>query len=543
MTVEVKRRDGLARISVLTIRDTRYHLPGAYDTYNLFPALGDDTLSHIPLSATTVFLEAYSLPGTSPPVRIHPAGTGNTASSGDCVMVANWHTAFQNPRNYVTWLAGLKEKIPPDTAWYAPAAALPSTAHILVYSGFDLFDFTAVDLKTAQGLFCLPEGEFPGTYLGAGMCDCEGCRNDDLRIHNRTALAREIALISRFIQAHQLRELVDARCRMHAAHVAILRHLDNQAALMDQVTPVVRSSPLGAMSGDVLKRPEVQRFTGRVIERYIPPPADLVVLLPCSARKPYALSSSHRQFVAAIGGRALELIVTSPLGLVPREIERLYPAAHYDVPVTGYWDREEKAFAASVIRQYFERHPAKRIIAHLEGGALDSALMAAADMGITLECTCTGHPVSPASLRSLEEACEGEHRVAYNPVRGTGSWQFGTRIETRGLEIRGRYPEMVARKGKEPYFAIETRTGLLRPTFAGWSLIPEGYRVYIEDFIPHGDVLVPGIRDADSRIREGDEVLVVGPSALATGRAAMSAPEMCRSERGVAVRVRTRKKT
>lgn len=540
--VEVRRRDGLARVSVLTIGDTRYQLPGAYDVCSLFPSLLADTLSHIPLSATSAFVEEYAAKDTQVPIRVHPAGAGDNASSGECLMVPNWHTAFRNPRNYVTWLAALKEWAPPDTAWFAPASALPSTAHILVYSGFDLFDYTAVDLKTAQGLFCLPEGEFPVDTMDSGVCGCEGCRNGDLELHNRTALARELALITRYIQVHQLRELVDSRCRMHAEHVAILRHLDNQAALMDRITPVARSTAMGAMSGDVLHRPEVQRFAERVVERYIPPPADLVVLLPCSAKKPYALSQSHRQFIAAIGGRALELIVTSPLGLVPRELERLYPAAHYDVPVTGYWDREEKAFAASIIRRYLERHPVKRVIAHLEGGALDSAQMAATDLGIMLECTCIGHPVSPASLRTLGEACQGERRVAYNPIRGTGSWQFGTLVETRGLEIRGRYPEMIARKGKEPFFAIDTGTGLLRPTFAGWALIPEGYRVWIEDFVPHGDVLAPGVRDADPAIREGDEVLVVGNEVIATGRAAMSTPEMTRSARGVAVRVRTKKK-
>jgi archaeosine synthase len=43
---------------------------------------------------------------------------------------------------------------------------------------------------------------------------------------------------------------------------------------------------------------------------------------------------------------------------------------------------------------------------------------------------------------------------------------------------------------------------------------------------------------ADSAIRDGDEVLVVGVRALGTGRAAMPADEMKRCRRGVAVRVR-----
>jgi archaeosine synthase len=66
--------------------------------------------------------------------------------------------------------------------------------------------------------------------------------------------------------------------------------------------------------------------------------------------------------------------------------------------------------------------------------------------------------------------------------------------------------------------------------------------VTISDFVPEGDVLVPGVVDADPAIREGDEVLVVGPKAWATGKAAISTAEMKGSRRGVAVRVRKIKK-
>ena len=34
-------------------------------------------------------------------------------------------------------------------------------------------------------------------------------------------------------------------------------------------------------------------------------------------------------------------MVTSPLGLVPRSLEDFWPAAHYDIPVTGDWDSDE----------------------------------------------------------------------------------------------------------------------------------------------------------------------------------------------------------
>ena len=67
-------------------------------------------------------------------------------------------------------------------------------------------------------------------------------------------------------------------------------------------------------------------------------------------------------------------------------------------------------------------------------------------------------------------------------------------------------------------------------------MIPEGYRVWIDDFIPEGDVLVPGITRTDPGIRDGDEVLVVGARALGTGRAALPSEDIPGSKRGVAVR-------
>ena len=34
-------------------------------------------------------------------------------------------------------------------------------------------------------------------------------------------------------------------------------------------------------------------------------------------------------------------MVTSPLGLVPRDLEEVWPAGHYDIPVTGDWTQDE----------------------------------------------------------------------------------------------------------------------------------------------------------------------------------------------------------
>jgi archaeosine synthase len=307
---------------------------------------------------------------------------------------------------------------------------------------------------------------------------------------------------------------------------------------MERVQPVARAGIMRANSGESLQRAEVQRFAKRVIDRYVTPKTDVAVLLPCSAKKPYSLSQSHRKFQQAIAGRAHELIVTSPLGLVPRELETIYPAGHYDVPVTGYWDAEECAVIADILARYFHNHSYRRIIVHLDGGALKVARMAAVQCGIALEYSCTEHPTGNTALNALDAALAGERKMKDDRLHGMISYQFGCDTDIRGTTVRGHFPEVFYSRNNVQLFSIDTGTGMLRPTLEGWKMIPEGYRVYIDDFIPEGDILVPGVVSADPAIRDGDEVLVVGPRALGTGRAALPADEMQRSCHGVAVRVR-----
>jgi archaeosine synthase len=472
------------------------------------------------------------------PVHIHQ---DNVLSSGDIVLTQNWHTLLSQPRDFVRHLQILKQRNPPDTCWYFPGGALVENAAILVHSGFDLFDYTGVDLKTSQGIFCLADGEYPQDVMNDGLCQCEGCIQGSLTKHNRNALSQELALIRHRIRAGTFREFLEGRVRTRPEYVSILRNLD-RTEWMEQHTPVSRHSPFIASSGDSIHRPEVKRFAQRLLTRYIPPLADVAVLLPCSARKPYSLSQSHHRFIQAIRRRAHELILTSPLGVVPRDLELIYPAAHYDVPVTGYWDHEERYQITETLAAYLTKHHYRRVIAHLDGDAGMIAKQAAEKAGITLESTCSTHPSDPDALRALSDALSGEKKVKNHLLRGMVSFQFGYDLRTPGLEVKGSYPEVIVKQNRRQVFSVEPATGILRPTFEGWSMIETGNRVYIDNFVPQGDILAPGVVQADPSIRQGDEVLVIGDQAIATGRAVMGADEMIRSHRGVAVRVRKVKK-
>src|SRR5256886_11075972 len=96
-----------------------------------------------------------------------------------------------------------------------------------------------------------------------------------------------------------------------------------------------------AYASESLHRPEVVRFRRRIRERYAKPPsARVLLLLPCSARKPYSTSRSHRRFRDAIVASANptavhEVIVTSPPGPNPPRLGRVYPAGAFTHP--GAW--------------------------------------------------------------------------------------------------------------------------------------------------------------------------------------------------------------
>ncbi len=541
MICEFTHRDGTGRAGKLQLQDeTTIMLPAVCDPEVLFPDLKKRAYSYIsPFADEAFYNKFHSFDGMPVPLHIQSKYEGR---SGDTFIAENWHVLIKNPAKFIEYLVNLKERYKPDSVWFIPGTALPENAAILVHTGFDLFDYTAVDLLSSQGKFCLSDGTHSGNLIMSGLCSCEGCKTGDLKLHNRLALEHELALITARIKEGTFREFIDSRCRNKPEYVSIMRHLD-RTEFMLRHTPANRANVMYACSGDSIHRPEVKRFAERLITRYTPPSTDVAVLIPCSAKKPYSLSRSHQKFIQAIGRRAHELIMTSPLGLVPRDLELCYPASHYDVPVTGYWDHEERYVIKEILVKYFSKHHYKRVIAHLDGDAYLIAKDACDEVGIELESTggddnLTGNE----ALSRLSQALNGEKKLKNHMLKGMISFQFGYDLNATGMEIKGSYPNMVVQKNRRQFFTTDPAHGLLRPTFDGWSLIETGYRVYIDNFIPKGDVLAPGVSGADPAILEGDEVYIIGDLAVATGRAVMSADEMEKSTRGVAVKLRKVKK-
>lgn len=79
--------------------------------------------------------------------------------------------------------------------------------------------------------------------------------------------------------------------------------------------------------------PEFEDAFRFIISTYTPPKREIAIFLPCALRKPYSSSPSHRLFQRVIDSRVLpdtyHIVVFGTCGIVPRELELMYPFAHY----------------------------------------------------------------------------------------------------------------------------------------------------------------------------------------------------------------------
>ena len=464
---------------------------------------------------------------------------------------------------FKTAIISAKNALPADTALILSGVATPRNVALLCYAGVDGVDAKLATVKGSQGKYLTTDGEAFLADLDELPCSCPACQQpraefdrEDCIEHNGAALDAELRRVRERIRAGRLRDYIEGQARHDNWLTAALREFDDQYSYLESRTPVFRTSELSAATGDTLRRVEIQRFAERVTTRYRNRFDTPLVLVPCSARKPYSDSQSHGQFHDAIAYRGHTVSMTSPIGVVPPELELTYPAQHYDSVVTGRWTEDEKQFVASVLRQYLRRNDYPRVVAHVpEHGYRDIVERVEADPDIDLEFeyTVEGHPTDTDSLANLAGALEGELKFAkrerqHNTVKAIADYQFG---EDAGdalfgdieIQTTGRYPKLQVRNSDGDQLAtMVPQYGLLAMTLAGgdrWvaSDAPTK-RVDIEGFVPHGSVLAPGVVDASDEIRPGDEVVIEGAAAFAVGRAEMSGTAMVESTRGVASTVR-----
>ncbi|HEV2317314.1 MAG TPA: DUF5591 domain-containing protein [Thermoplasmata archaeon] len=598
--------EGLALLGNAAIGPLRIDVPEVAWATGLFPSTGDPA-RRLALTAAGPSVPGrrslelrrgsetwpFTFPVPAPEVSGHP---GALAELGPSAWAVRWPLAepdwdtllrghpglviLENARAlwgqgepFVRAVAEIRTRLGAAPVLWAPRTALPHRIALLALLSVDLVDSSAALWEAAEGVYLdRTLGRSDGrTARIERSCTCRGCTRDgeiDLAVHAVEETASEMATVRATIRSGRLRELAEARLTSEPALAEMLRYADGSlGSLFDERTPVVGTGSRGYVLREAFRRPEVARYRRRLLERYAPPRSkNVLLLLPCSRTKPYRNSPSHRRFLGAVRelpeSRRLHFVsVTSPLGVVPRELEDLFPARHYDIPVTGDWDESERTAVIAGVEHLVRSGAYESVVAHLDPeeyaflrgdrspiasarwtreGTESSTSARATDAlrraaGAALAAT-TSHPASP--LDGVRAELESIARMQFGRAAGE-------RLMAAPIRLHGRpwFQRLSDAEGHDVATWQEQR-GLFQLTVQGAQRIGagSGYAVEVSEEVRlQGDLFTPGVRAADPQIRTGDAVVVVnGEEVRAVGEAALPGALMVQLPRGLAVRIRHR---
>ncbi len=410
-----------------------------------------------------------------------------------------------HPGRLVQTIHLLRERFPGSLIW-APGLGGPDNCAILSWFGLDLFDLRRSQQAVAAGV----------------LLSRDGPRHIDQTSGETTAIESQLmewqaslAATRAAIQSGTLRELVE---KQSLNSPRLVEHLRRHDALLRDSAPLAKhvdkSQRFRCHSPVSREDPIVQDWIRRIENDYMPDELQrhTLVLLPCSARKPYSRSQSHRFFRSAIRNRTIhQVIVTSPLGLVPRELEEQWPAAHYDVPVTGDWDDDELATIRRMVGNLVTRVGYKNVINH-SGIEFDFETIDTRPEGVGASskaaCDVLREAIESVSGDSISEKQYLRHAFA-----SLSRWQFGTDAWLDGLRVGGKPPRWMLMDGKQQMAQWHPDAGRFSFTKSILEKLREtGTLREIEiggSDAWKGDIFAPMVISAPRDLRIGEEVLVI----------------------------------
>ncbi|WP_148883234.1 archaeosine synthase subunit alpha [Thermococcus aciditolerans] len=458
----------------------------------------------------------------------------------DAVYLGNSKILVREYRYFVKIIRELRERFPNVMII---ADLEPFFYPLAVYLGVDAFDTRSLKLYDFEGKGFT--GYSPFLWK-------EGSNSMDFA-------EETVLLVRNALREGKLRYLIENffSTQYHAGilRIADLEHPD----YLEKYTPIQKET-VYFISDASIRRPEVRRWHSRVAERFVPPEnTELVLLFPCSAKKPYSFSRSHtlyrRAVKEALGSgiaKVHELILTSPFGVVPREWEWL---AKYDIVVTGHWSEEEIKPAAELLAKTLEKYPKDvPIIAHLDEAYVEIAKLAGELSGREITFTRVENGTTGReSLKSLTETLKEFELEAtkedrtyryFEGIRKVFDFYFGQGAGEAVLPDNGK-----VRGSKMLRLFVENqqtgtfKDGVISVTPYGMQRIYDALEAYWVkvDFELRGDVFAVGVDEADPAIRPDDIVGIVRDGkVIGVGKAVLSGDEMVRARKGVAVKVRKR---
>ena len=430
----------------------------------------------------------------------------------DALQLAN------RPGRLVEAILVVKKRFPGALLW-TPGIGGPDNCAVLSWFGVDLFDTTRTKQAGAHGAVL--------TWSGPRIAT-EG---ESVNSHWRSALAE----VRSAIMSNSLRELAQSQSLNSPRLVEHMRNHDKLISKSEGILSQIVSEETALRVHNVESHddPIILDWVDFITNEYQSPEGldDVLILLPCSARKPYSSSRSHKSFRNAMKHNAgHEVMVTSPLGLVPRDLEEVWPAGHYDIPVTGDWRLDEIDRVTKMIDALVAKNQYRVIINH-------SGFEYNCDIPI-IDTRQGAHATNHDSLQRLEKAVaenmqskkrSGE-KINLDNFCSVARFHHLNSEWLEGVQVRGRFPRWKILKDGE-------QIAMWAPERGGFSIAKLGVaildkcnslkRIALKENIKwKGDVNLANLESYDSTIKAGEDILVMqGEQCVGSARASAPAWE------------------
>jgi len=474
----------------------------------------------------------------------------------DLIIIADGRRLIN--RKELLLISELRNIISPNTAIYFPTA-LPNEIPLLTYMGVDYFDDSSASYYASKG-YKFTKNRMMTTTI----------KFNELIERNEFVIKELLEETKYCIKDGGLRNLVEETSISNPYLRGNYRRFN----------PDVRNIPLSSgkkiiVSIDETTIPEVKKYIERLgnYEAF----TNIIVLLPCSSKKPYSFSKSHQYFINSIRSSNTvveEVVLTSPYGVVPRALEGI---VNYDIPVVGAWSSEEIEFINKHLKTYLDNVYNKfgtiTVIAHLPEHyyeILDKNLIEKYDIICTVE---DNKPTSNNSLATLKDTLKEIDGAKYNindntdkdndnnaPIKANrpsirkqvmhnyqqlAKFQFGSNFIPDDTVIKGRHKKFFAKLNNKltQICSLNYENGLFVLTYDGGKLLGKNKWVEVNFKAKKGSLFAPGFKDCDETISVGDEIVIIyEDEILGVGRASMSGAEMKKARNGALLNIRHCKK-
>lgn len=441
--------------------------------------------------------------------------------------------------------------LPDNKPRHLMGAGHPMIFALAAAMGCDLFDSAAYILYAEDDRLLSTRGTYKLENLQEMPCSCEVCTKytpDDLRamdkkerrdliaIHNLHVSFAELRLVRQAIYEGSLMELVEERCRVHPQLLNAYRQLANYMDDMEKYDPRSKKSAFFFTGPESLYRSEVKRHMNKL--REMPKKRDLVILPP--SRKPYSkfISGKLGEFYIYGSERELDLedtdfmVLDIPFGLVPLDIDEVYPLSQNESPKIKDVDSIEfiEDFISEFVEYYDQTLIHSRVIKDLEIGLYNK------------HSQSDEIRFKKDDLRKIKAIADYQFGVGAGEALFKGNIKIEKSKKTG--KIRHIYDKgvIVANMRASDSFLVLSKEGAKR--LHNSMPYPENRVVVNEDSVPFArdgkSVFAKFVTDCDENIRSNDEVLIVSEDdeLLAYGKALLCAHEMGDFNTGQAVKTR-----